>query len=44
MLRLKKLEKDENRRTRPLYEEIFTEDSKDFVDYYYHCKASENEI
>ena len=44
MLRQKKLEKDENNRTRPLYEEIFAEDSENFVDYYYQYKASENEI
>lgn len=44
MLRQKKLEKDENNRTRPLYEEIFAEDSENFVNYYYQYKASENEI
>lgn len=34
----------ENQRARELYEEIFSEDSKAFVDYYFKVKASENEI
>lgn len=34
----------ENQRARKLYEEIFTEDSPAFVDYYFRVKAAENEI
>lgn len=34
----------ENQRARKLYEEIFTEDSPVFVDYYFRIKAAENEI
>lgn len=34
----------ENQRARKLYEEIFTEDSPAFVDYYFRIKAAENEI
>lgn len=41
---LRKLETSENQLTRGLYEEVFSEDSKAFVDYYYTEKAKENTI
>ena len=34
----------EKQRARALYEEVFSEDSKTFVDYYFQVKAAENEI
>ena len=34
-MRIRRLETEEHGKTRALYEEIFTEDSKAFVDYYY---------
>ena len=34
----------ENQRARALYEEIFPEDDRAFVDYYFQVKAEENEI
>lgn len=39
---LQKLEKSEVMSTRKLWEEVFSEDSREFVDYYYSDKASEN--
>ncbi len=41
---VRKLEKNEHIRTRRLWEEIFTEDSAAFLDYYYSVKTEENEI
>ncbi len=41
---LRKLNREEHIKTRVLWEEIFQEDSNEFLDYYYTCKASENEI
>ncbi len=43
-MKLRKLNKEEHIRTRALWEAIFTEDSKEFVDYYYSIKTRENEI
>ena len=43
-MELRKLQTEEHIKTRPLWEAIFTEDSKEFVDYYYAVKAPENEI
>ena len=34
-MKIRKLETGEKLNTRKLYEEVFSEDSKDFVDYYY---------
>lgn len=42
--RIRKLPPEENVRARLLYEEIFTEDSREFVDYYFQIKAAANEI
>lgn len=41
---IRKLNKSEHGRTRTLWEMIFTEDSKEFLDYYYTVKTGENEI
>lgn len=41
---LRKLEKQEHIKTRKLWEETFKEDTKEFLDYYYSVKATENEI
>ncbi len=39
-----KLKQSEHHNTRTLYEEVFQEDSKEFVDYYYTEKTKDNEI
>lgn len=44
MMELRKLEREEHIRTRALWEAVFTEDSPEFLDYYYKVKAAENEI
>lgn len=41
---LRKLEQEEHIKTRKLWEEIFREDTPEFLDYYYSVKAKENEI
>lgn len=41
---IRKLNQAEHRDTRRLWEEIFYEDSKKFLDYYYSVKTAENEI
>lgn len=41
---LRKLEPQEHIKTRKLWEEIFTEDTSKFLDYYYTVKTTENEI
>lgn len=41
-LKLHRLEKAEVLSTRKLWEEVFSEDSREFVDYYYRNKAPEN--
>lgn len=43
-MNLRKLEKTEHEKTRRLWEEIFTEDTEAFLDYYYSIKTAENEI
>lgn len=43
-IRVGKLSPGEHGKTRALYEEVFSEDSRRFVDYYYWSRASENEI
>lgn len=43
-MELRKLEQREHAATRPLWEEVFSEDTKAFLDYYYFFKARENEI
>ena len=41
---LRKVKPEEHPLTRPLWEKIFTEDSKEFLDYYYSNKTKHNEI
>lgn len=41
---VRKLRQEEHIRTRRLWEEIFTEDTPGFLDYYYSVKTSNNEI
>lgn len=43
-MRLRKLLRKEHQRTRKLWESIFTEDTPEFLDYYYSVKTEENEI
>jgi len=43
-MKLRKLSKNEHGKTRFLWEQIFQEDSKEFLDYYYYYKANSNEI
>lgn len=43
-MEIRKLEKAEHNLTRELYEEVFPEDSKGFVDYYYSEKTRDNQI
>ena len=43
-MKTRKLELNEHNLTRALWEEIFSEDSKEFLDYYYFMKAKGNEI
>ena len=39
---LRRLKQDEHGLTRKLWEEVFTEDTKAFLDYYYFIKTKEN--
>lgn len=43
-MKIRKLRKEEHIRTRKLWEEIFTEDTSEFLDYYYSVKTKDNEI
>lgn len=43
-MRLIRLDQSEHGKTRELWEEVFREDTKAFLDYYYFIKARENEI
>lgn len=43
-MELRKLEQNEHRNTRTLWETVFSEDSKEFLDYYYYFKTKDNEI
>lgn len=43
-MELKKLDASEHGRTRKLWEEVFSEDTKAFLDYYYFLKTRDNEI
>lgn len=38
------VEQQEHWKTRLLWEQVFTEDSKEFLDYYYFLKTRDNEI
>lgn len=41
---LRKLEQQEHGKTRRLWEEVFTDDTREFLDYYYFVKARDNHI
>lgn len=43
-MQLRKLEINEHGRTRTLWEKIFAEDSREFLDYYYFIKTRDNQI
>lgn len=43
-MKLRKLDKNEHTLTRKLYETVFSEDTEEFVDYYYFMKIQDNEI
>lgn len=43
-MKVRKLRQEEHIRTRKLWEEIFTEDTPEFLDYYYSVKINGNEI
>ncbi len=43
-MEIRKIEQREHGRTRSLYETVFAEDSKRFVDYYYEVKTKDNTI
>lgn len=42
--RIRYLRQEEKQATRPMYESAFSEDSQEFVDYYYSHKMKDNEI
>ena len=44
MMELRKLEQKEHSKTRNLWETVFSEDTKQFLDYYYFFKTRDNEI
>lgn len=44
LIMVKKLEDKEKQQSRKLWEEIFTEDTKEFLDYYYKEKIKDNQI
>lgn len=41
---VRRLDQSEHKKTRPLWEEVFTEDTKAFLDYYYYIKTKDNQI
>lgn len=43
-MKLRLLNETERGKTRPLWEEVFSEDTKAFLDYYYFMKVRENQI
>ena len=43
-MEIRKLSQEEHNKVRPLYEKVFTEDSKGFVDYYFSEKTRDNDI
>ncbi len=43
-MKIRKLERAENQKTKALYQEVFYEDSQSFADYYYEEKAKDNQI
>lgn len=43
-MQLRKLENNEHGQTRELWEKVFAEDSREFLDYYYFIKTRDNQI
>ena len=43
-MKLRKFETEEHGKTRKLWEEVFSEDSREFLDYYYYIKTKDNAI
>lgn len=43
-MEIRKLEQTEHGKTKPLYKEVFSQDSQSFVDYYYTEKVKDNQI
>ena len=43
-MNVRRLEPEERGKTRTLWEEVFTEDTKAFLDYYYYIKTKDNQI
>lgn len=43
-MKIRRLEKEERHEVRSLYEEVFSEDSTSFVDYYFAEKTKDNEV
>ena len=41
---IRRLKQEEHARTRALWEEVFQEDTKAFLDYYYYIKTRDNQI
>ena len=43
-MKIRKLDQSEHGKTRILWEQVFSEDSQEFVDYYYYIKTKDNTI
>ena len=43
-MKIRKLDQSEHWKTRSLWEQVFSEDSQEFVDYYYYIKTKDNTI
>ena len=43
-MKIRKLDQSEPGKTRSLWEQVFSEDSQEFVDYYYYIKTKDNTI
>lgn len=43
-MKIRKLDQSEHGKTRSLWEQVFSEDSQEFVDYYYYIKTKDNTI
>ena len=43
-MNVRRLDQCEHGKTRPLWEEVFTEDTQAFLDYYYYIKTKDNQI
>ena len=41
---IRRLDQNDHGKTRPLWEEVFSEDTKEFLDYYYYIKTKDNQI